>query len=129
MTNPDEDDEWETLAQMSVEVDFEDPSVNVKSLVEVARQICSSLEKPPMEGAMMLMTAGAFILDTVATRMAEKKGEEVDYERVIHSYMSTAAMAWNLNGMMFRGVTKPELTEALGALKPQGEEDEEPTLQ
>jgi len=113
----------DVLARMAVEVDGNNPMTNVSALVKVTKELCQSLKKTPEEGALMLMTAAAFILDTVGVEKAVEKGIEPDYEPIIKAYMSTAAAAWNVNGMMFRGISKDELLEA-GVELPDEEEDE-----
>lgn len=122
-------DENEPIARMAVEVDGGDPTKNVEALVTVCKQMCEALDKSPAEGALLLMTAAAFILDTEAIGMAEDRGDEPDYARIIGAYMQMAANGWNMNAMMFRGVTKPEL----GGMTMMGDLDEDedkgPTLQ
>jgi hypothetical protein len=92
-------------------IDSDDPRTNVMALVNVAKSICEALGKTPAEGAVMLMTAGASILDHGAQSKAEGNGNEYDPAEVIPAYMQMAAHGWNLNAMMFRGVTAPELGE------------------
>lgn len=99
----------EKLASMELPVDGNDPQTNVTSLVTVTKTLCEALGKTPAEGALMLCTAAAFILDTCGVEKAIEDGEEPDYENIIRAYMQTAAYAWNVNGMMFRGITEDEL--------------------
>lgn len=98
-------------AHINAEVSADDPRTNVTALVNVAKSICEALGKTPAEGAVMLMTAAASILDHGAQSKAEGNGNEYDPGEVIPAYMQMAAHGWNLNAMMFRGVTAPELGE------------------
>lgn len=106
------------LASMHVEVDSDNPATTVTALADIVKQMCTTLNKTPVEGALMLMTAAAFIIDTVGQEVAERAGEEVDYEHVIGSFMATAAAAWNMNGMIFRGVSEEEIKEMTEAMQP-----------
>lgn len=98
-------------AHINAEVSSDDPRTNVIALVNVAKSICEALGKTPAEGAVMLMTAGASILDSAAQFKAKEEGDEYDPADVIPFYMQMAAHGWNLNAMMFRGVDAPELGE------------------
>jgi len=98
-------------AKIDAEISGEDPCTNVTALVKIVKNICEALGKTPAEGATMLMTAAAFILDTGAEAKAEDDGREYDPGAVIPAYMQLAAHGWNLNAMMFRGVEAPELGE------------------
>jgi len=96
---------------INAEISSDDPRSNVIALVNVAKSICEALGKTPAEGAVMLMTAAASILDHGAQSKAEGNGNEYDPVEIIPAYMQMAAHGWNLNAMMFRGVTAPELGE------------------
>jgi hypothetical protein len=96
-------------AKVNAEISSDDPRTNVTALVNVVKNICEALGKTPAEGAVMLMTAAASILDCAAQANAHNEGEEYDPGDIIPAYMQMAAHGWNLNAMMFRGATKPEL--------------------
>jgi hypothetical protein len=115
------------LAHVNAEINAEDPRSNVMALVDVAKNICEALGKTPAEGAVMLMTAAASILDCGALTKAEDDGEEYDPGHMIPYYMQMAAHGWNLNAMMFRGAEGPEL----GEVQKIGDDEDEPkrTLQ
>lgn len=97
--------------QIKAEISADDPRSNVMALVNVTKNICEALGKTPAEGAVMLMTAAASIMDCGALTKAEDDGEEYDPGDIIPYYMQMAAHGWNLNAMMFRGAEAPELGE------------------
>lgn len=98
-------------AQIKAEISADDPRTNVMALVNIVKSICQSLGKTPAEGAAMLMTAAAAILDQGAQGRAEELGEDYDPVDAIPIFMQAAAHGWNLNALMFRGVEEPELGE------------------
>lgn len=102
MDNP--EDDRDVLEKMVLPIGGEDnPTANITALVQVTRTICLALDKPPTDGVLMLMTAAAFILDTDVEGQAKKRGQEVDYARLVEFYLDMAIKGWNANGFLFRG--------------------------
>lgn len=103
--------EEEVVAKMAVRVDADDPEVNVKALITVCQNMCEGMGKSPEEGALMLCTAAAAILDGNARGRAMELGPDyaVDLGHLIQTYMQIAAAGWNMSAAIFRGVEVEEL--------------------
>lgn len=97
-------DEATEIDRLAVPVDSREPSVNTMALVEVARHMCLALDKGPIEGALLLMAAAAFIVDAQCAEWSEEEGREQDGLKTVNTYMHTSSKAWNAFLVMFKGV-------------------------
>lgn len=98
------EDDREVLGSMVLPISGEDnPTANITALVQVTKTICEALDKPPVDGVLMLMTAAAFILDNTVEGEATKAGKPVDYGHLVEFYLDMCIKGWNANGFLFRG--------------------------
>jgi len=114
------------VAEVNMPIDGNDPAVCVKALVKIAEAMCDTLGLERTQGALHLMSAAAFIVDSECARWSKEKGEEPSGRATMNAYMHSAMAAWNGFLVMFKDVD-PKAAGMVGMSLVGLEDEETPT--